>query len=56
MGAWGIKALESDEGLNMIGIWERVELRRDENSGGIDPQWLEHLDWLTGRLISEQEA
>lgn len=78
MGTWGIKALESDEGLDVIdirmywsillrhltdiknkvpdedGIRESVERWKNEDSGETASEWLEHLDWLMKRLVSEQ--
>ena len=36
------------------GIRESVELWKNEDSGEIDPGWLEHLDWLIERLALEQ--
>lgn len=38
------------------GIRESVELWKNEDSGEIDPAWLEHLDQLIGRLDSEQSG
>ena len=53
MGAWGVKALECDEVSDDDGIREMVELWKNEDSGEINPAWLEHLDWLMKRLVSE---
>lgn len=36
------------------GTRESVELWKNEDSGEIDPAWLEHLNQLIGRLASEQ--
>lgn len=38
------------------GIRESVELWKNEGGGEIDPAWLEHLNWLIGRLDSEQSV
>lgn len=38
------------------GIRESVELWKNEGGGEIDPAWLEHLNWLIGRLDSEQSG
>lgn len=38
------------------GIRESVELWKNEDSGEVNPEWLEHLDQLLGRLAEESEG
>ena len=38
------------------GIREIVDLWKDEESGEVNQAWMEHLEWLIGSFVSEQEV
>ena len=38
------------------GIREIVDLWKDEESGEVNQAWMEHLEWLIGGVVSEQEV